>query len=151
MAVSFICGGSRSTWRKPLTCRKSLIKLHHIMLYQVHLAWAGFKLTTLVVIGTDCICNCKFNYHAIMATVAPRQWMSICLDLRTKFLKIGTFWIIFIELVTFRLMNVSTSFFNDVWSCIPDIYKKSCWWCKLIKHYFLLKEFSCAIIVKMAK
>jgi hypothetical protein len=23
------------------------------MLYQVHLAWAGFKLTTLVLIGTD--------------------------------------------------------------------------------------------------
>jgi hypothetical protein len=25
------------------------------MLYQVHLAWAGYELTTLVVIGTDCI------------------------------------------------------------------------------------------------
>ena len=27
-------------------------KLYHIMLHQVHLAWAGFELTTLVVIGT---------------------------------------------------------------------------------------------------
>jgi hypothetical protein len=25
------------------------------MLYRVHLSWAGFELTTLVVIGTDCI------------------------------------------------------------------------------------------------
>ena len=29
-------------------------KLYHIMLYQVHLAWAGFELTTLMVIETDC-------------------------------------------------------------------------------------------------
>ena len=29
-------------------------KLYHIMLYWVHLTWAGFELTTLVVIGTDC-------------------------------------------------------------------------------------------------
>jgi hypothetical protein len=28
-------------------------KLYHIMLYWIHLAWAGFELTTLVVIGTD--------------------------------------------------------------------------------------------------
>jgi hypothetical protein len=32
-------------------------KLYHKMLYRVHLALAGFKLTTLVVIGTDCICR----------------------------------------------------------------------------------------------
>jgi hypothetical protein len=29
--------------------------LSHVMLHQVHLVWAGFELTTLVVIGTDCI------------------------------------------------------------------------------------------------
>jgi hypothetical protein len=40
--------------------------LYHIMLYQVHLTIAGFKPTTLVVIGTDCIGNCKSNYHTIM-------------------------------------------------------------------------------------
>jgi len=28
--------------------------LYHIMLYQVHLAWVGFELTTFVVIGTGC-------------------------------------------------------------------------------------------------
>jgi hypothetical protein len=28
-------------------------------MYQVYLAWAGVKLTTLVVIGTDCIGSCK--------------------------------------------------------------------------------------------
>jgi hypothetical protein len=40
-------------------------KIDHIMLYRVHLAWSGFELTTLVVIGTDCIDRCKSNYHTI--------------------------------------------------------------------------------------
>jgi hypothetical protein len=38
------------------------------MVYRVHLAWAGFELTTLVVIGTDFIGSCKSNYHAITTT-----------------------------------------------------------------------------------
>jgi len=39
--------------------------LYSIMLYQVHLVWVGFELTTKVVIGTDRICSCKSNYHQI--------------------------------------------------------------------------------------
>ena len=38
------------------------------MLYQVHLTWAGFELTKLVVIGTDCIGSCKSNYNTITTT-----------------------------------------------------------------------------------
>ena len=45
-------------------------ELYHIMLYQVHLACAGFELTTLVVIGTDCIGSYKSNYHTM---TAPEQ------------------------------------------------------------------------------
>jgi len=29
------------------------------------LSWAVFKSTTLVVLGTDCTCSCKYNYHMI--------------------------------------------------------------------------------------
>jgi len=43
--------------------------LSHIMLYWVHLASAGFDLTTLVVISIDCIGS--YNYHTITTTTAP--------------------------------------------------------------------------------
>jgi hypothetical protein len=33
--------------------------------------WAGFKLTMLVVMGTDCIGSCKSNYHTITTTMTP--------------------------------------------------------------------------------
>jgi hypothetical protein len=42
------------------------------MLYQVDLSWAGFELTTLVVIGTDYMGSYKSNYH--MITTAPLEY-----------------------------------------------------------------------------
>ena len=33
--------------------------------------WAGLESTTIVVIGTDCTCSCKSNYHTITTTTAP--------------------------------------------------------------------------------
>jgi hypothetical protein len=37
-------------------------------IYRVHLAWLGFELTLLVVIGTDCVGSYKSNSLTIMAT-----------------------------------------------------------------------------------
>ena len=56
-------------WRKPEYPEKTIDlsqvtdELYYIMLYPVHLAWVGFELTMLVVIGTGCIGSCKSNYH----------------------------------------------------------------------------------------
>ena len=62
-------GGNQRTQRKPPSCHKSLTKLYHIMLYTS--PWSRFKLTTSVVIGTDCLGSCKSNYHMITTTMAP--------------------------------------------------------------------------------
>ena len=43
-------------------------KLYHILLYRVHLTWAGFDYAELVVIGIDCIGSNKGNYYTITNT-----------------------------------------------------------------------------------
>ena len=45
------------------------------LLYRVHIARAGFELTMLVVIGTDCIGRYKFNYHII--TTPPPHFLNL--------------------------------------------------------------------------
>jgi hypothetical protein len=47
------------------------VKLYHIMLYTP--PRAGFELTTLVVIGTDCIGSCKSNYHTMTITTIQQD------------------------------------------------------------------------------
>jgi hypothetical protein len=46
-------------------------QVYHIMLYRVHLNWAGLELIAFVMIGTDCTGSRKSNYHTITTTKAP--------------------------------------------------------------------------------
>jgi len=53
------------------------------MLYRVHLAWAGFELVTLVVIGTDCTGSCRSNYQRSrrrrsFSTIRLMKWLCYC-------------------------------------------------------------------------
>jgi len=61
-------------WRKPLTALKSLTNFITLCCIEYTLPWGGFKLTTLVVIGSDC--KGKVNYHTIITTVAPASLLT---------------------------------------------------------------------------
>ena len=76
MVVHFIGGGNGRTQRKPATCRKSLTNFITLCCIEYISPWTGFKLTTFVVICTNCTGSCKSNYHMIKTTMALCQSMS---------------------------------------------------------------------------
>ena len=73
-------------WKKPDDPEKTTnlpqvtAKHYNIMLYLVHLAWAGFELKTFVVMDTDC------NYHTTTNTTVPSQkYIREILHVRMKY------------------------------------------------------------------
>ena len=70
-----------------LTSCKSLTNFTKYCCIEYTLPWMGFKLTTLVVIDTDCTGSCKSNYHMIMTTMAPLDNACNIIGSSTIFLK----------------------------------------------------------------
>jgi hypothetical protein len=62
---------NRSIRRKPPTCHKSLPNFITKYCFEYTSPSTGFELTTLVVMGTNCVCSCNFNYHMIKNTTSP--------------------------------------------------------------------------------
>ena len=90
MINMFLLGVKGGYWEyleKTIDLPQVTYKLYHILLYWVNLAlaWAGFELTTLVVIGTDCIGSHKPNYHMVTTTTVPYKHGYTLSESKTSF------------------------------------------------------------------
>ena len=107
-------GGQLNWWRKSEDSEKTTDlsqvtdNRDHIMLYTS--PSSRFELTTSVVIGTDCICSCKSNYHTITATMAFS--FSICLLLTIHYI-----W-------TFFILDISK--YSGCFKCVQILYSTFC-------------------------
>ena len=84
LILVLFCGCQLYWWIKPEYREKTIElpqvtdKLHHIMLYRVHLALSGIG----VVIGADCICSCNSNYHSNPTTTVSAWYLAFhCITL----------------------------------------------------------------------
>jgi hypothetical protein len=79
-------GGQFYWWRKLESPEKthrpaaSHWQHNHISCIEYTSSWAGFKLSTLVVIGIDCIDRCKSNYHMITTMMTPTKEIILSLQ-----------------------------------------------------------------------
>ena len=76
VVFNYLCASEIWPDKSGTLLQYSLAENHRPATSQLHLAWAEFALTTLIVIGTDCIGSCKSNYHTITTTMAPYVIMS---------------------------------------------------------------------------
>ena len=98
-------------------------KLDHIILCRAHLGWVWFKLTALVVIGTDCTDSCKSNYHTITSTTIPEAF-GRCLKTTipaVDILKIS-------HVIGQKLLPMTTPQSSSLGHCLPSIFIFNIWY-----------------------
>jgi hypothetical protein len=91
-----------------------------VMLFRVHLAWVGFELITLVVIGTDCIGSCQSNYHMIKIMTVPNSSLPVfihVIELLCYNWRFAHFWL--------EIWSRNWRFFMDVFIDVFD----TCFYC----------------------
>jgi hypothetical protein len=88
--ISFISGGNQSTRRKPPTC-KSLTNFIACCCIEYTSSWAGFELTTLVVICTDYKGSCKPNYYTITTTTTSKWTTELTFNIWLTYIKLSIF------------------------------------------------------------
>jgi hypothetical protein len=130
-------------WRKPEYTEKttslSQDKLSLIILYRYTLPWTRFELSTLVVIGTDCILICSPNCTNMLTRVLTRevefilhlklyhQYMIILIDwmvFNANFSTISAIllpWIYFYQVTDFKARSiVLASALKNNWKLVID-------------------------------
>jgi hypothetical protein len=91
----YICNQYLSPLTLWVTCRKSQINFITYCCIEYTSPWSGIKLTTLVVIGTDCIYSNKSNCHTITTTNSFRSLLLLinnitdCHDITEILLKVA--------------------------------------------------------------
>jgi hypothetical protein len=138
VAVSFIGVGKLNTQRKPQTCRKLLTNFITWCCIEFTSPWAGFQLTTLVVIVTDCTGIWKSNYHTMTTSTAPSfQLKDFSYRTQSEQVRNGRWFFAFFH--DFQLFYFLTRIFLDAYNFIGQMMFLQFYWSNDVLTILLVK------------